>query len=408
MAPPLVVHIIHRLAVGGLENGLVNLINGMPGHAYRHAIICLTDYSAFRTRLQRVDVPVLALHKQPGKDVGVHVRLWRVLKALRPDIVHTRNLPALEYIVTAALAGAPGRVHGEHGRDMYDLDGSNKRYNRLRKVIRPFVHQYTAVSADLALWLTQTTGIPAQQVTHVYNGVDARRFHPRIGPRLPLGPEGFAPANALVIGAVGRMQTVKDQLTLVRAFLHLLTGEPALRQRLRLVIIGDGPLRQEALRLLDAAGAAALAWLPGERADIPDLMRAFDLFVLPSLAEGISNTVLEAMATGLPVVATWVGGNVELVEDRRSGMLVPPANPEAMAVAIASYFMDEEQGSRHGRAGLRKIETQFSLEAMINGYRAVYDAVLQRRRLSNSRPACRVVDPLSLEGEGKTKLPATF
>ncbi|MCI0559310.1 MAG: TIGR03088 family PEP-CTERM/XrtA system glycosyltransferase, partial [Nitrososphaera sp.] len=292
--PPLVMHIIYRLAVGGLENGLVNLINHMPEERYRHAIVCLTDFTDFRNLIRRSDVPVIALHKQAGHDVGIYVRLWAVLRKFRPDIVHTRNLPALEYLILAALAGVPGRIHGEHGRDMYDLDGSNFKYKLLRRTMRLLTHHYTTVSIDLADWLVSSVGVQANRVTQIYNGVDTQRFHPRRGPRHSFGPEGFASQGALVVGTVGRMKAVKDQLTLVRAFLHLLDTEPNAHRHLRLVLVGDGPLREEAQQLLRAAKAEHLAWLPGERSDISEVMRMLDLFVLPSLGEGISNTILEA------------------------------------------------------------------------------------------------------------------
>jgi sugar transferase (PEP-CTERM/EpsH1 system associated) len=378
--PPLVAHIIHRLAVGGLETGLVNLINHMSPARYRHAIVCLTDYTDFRERLHDQHVPVIALHKDAGHDVGVYVRLWRVLRALRPAIVHTRNLSGLEHVVLAAMAGNSRRVHGEHGRDMYDLDGTNAKYNLLRRALKPFVHRYIAVSVDLAEWLVRTVGADCQRVTQIYNGVDLQRFFPRIGPRPLLGPEGFASQETLVVGTVGRMQAVKDQLTLVHAFLHMLATDPEARGYLRLVIIGDGPLREEARQLLRTAGAEALAWLPGERQDCPDLMRALDVFVLPSLREGSSNTILEAMASGLPVVATRVGGNPELVEEGYTGQLVPPADPVALAEAIRAYSCDQDLAVCHGRAGRQRVASQFSMAAMVNNYLAVYDAVLQHTR----------------------------
>lgn len=377
--PPLVVHIIHRLSVGGLENGLVNLINHMPTQRYRHAIICLTEATDFRKRLQRPDVPIIVLHKRPGHEVGAHVRLWRLLQRLRPSIVHTRNLAALEFLIPAALAGVPGRIHGEHGRDIYDLDGSRLKYNLLRKSIRPLVGRYIAVSRDLAYWLIHTVRADPERVSQIYNGVDVERFQPRQGPRPAIGPAGFAPPEALVIGTVGRLEAVKDQLTLVRAFLHLLAAEPAGHQRLRLAIIGDGALRPEAQRLLRDAHAEHLAWLPGERADIPRIMQALDLFVLPSRAEGISNTILEAMASGLPVVATRVGGNSELVIEGDTGMLVPPESPFALASAIRTYLMHPAQATRHGEAGRKRAETHFSIHGMVDGYLAIYDAVLNGR-----------------------------
>jgi sugar transferase (PEP-CTERM/EpsH1 system associated) len=283
----------------------------------------------------------------------------------------------LEYLVLAAMARIPGRVHGEHGRDIYDLDGTSVKYNLLRRAIKPFVRHYIAVSVELAEWLIHMVGVDSRRVTQIYNGVDIQRFTPRVGPRPPLGPEGFASQDTLIMGTVGRMHAVKDQLTLVRAFLHILATVPQARAWLRLVLIGDGPLHQEASQLLRTAGAESLAWLPGERQDSPDLMRALDVFVLPSLREGISNTILEAMASGLPVVATRVGGNPELVEERRTGQLVLPADPVAMAEAICIYGRDRGLAVSHGRAGRQRVENQFSMAAMVNSYLAVYDAVLQ-------------------------------
>ncbi|MGH8064833.1 MAG: TIGR03088 family PEP-CTERM/XrtA system glycosyltransferase [Candidatus Entotheonellia bacterium] len=385
--PPLVVHLIHRLAVGGLENGLVNLINYMPAERYRHAIVCLTDYTDFSNRLQRPDVLVIALHKRSGQDFSVYSRLWRVLRHLRPTILHTRGLAALEYLVLATIAGVPGRIHGEHGRDVYDLDGSKWKYNLLRRVVRPLVHRYIAVSSDLADWLAHTVGVRGDRLTHIYNGVDTQRFHPRPHSRPASGPRGFAPPGTLVVGTVGRMQAVKDQLTLVRAFLQLVDTGPDARRYLRLAMIGDGPLREESQRLLRHAGAESLVWLPGERMDIPEIMRSLDLFVLPSLREGTSNTILEAMASGLPVVATRVGGNPELVEEGETGTLVPSEDPAALAAAIRTYLINRDQLTRHGQAGRQKAEARFSMQAMVDGYLAVYDAVWHDTRRRAHAPS---------------------
>ena len=378
--PPLIVHIIRRLSIGGLENGLVNLINHMDPARYRHAILCLMDYNYFASRIKRDDVELIALNKREGQDLGIHMRLWRVLRNLKPAIVHTRNLPGLEYLLPSALAGVPARIHGEHGRDMVDLDGLKKKYVLLRKLVNPFAHQYIAVSAELANWMIQTVGIHADRLTQIYNGVDLQRFYPRDGSRPSLGPPGFISSENLVVGTVGRMETVKNQLTLVEAFVNLLEREPKARERLRLVIVGDGPLRTEAEKLLRDANADRLAWLPGERNDVPEVMRGLDLFVLPSLREGISNTILEAMASGLPVVATRVGGNSELVEEGKTGMLVPASDPVAMAEAIWKYATISEMSTRHGQAGRKKAETQFSLEKMVLNYLRVYDAVLKGRQ----------------------------
>jgi sugar transferase (PEP-CTERM/EpsH1 system associated) len=379
-SPPLIAHVIQRLAVGGMENGLVNLINHMPEQRYGHAIICLSDSTAFRSRIRSSDVQVIELHKPPGHDPGVYLRLWRSLRELKPDVVHTRNLPALEFQFIAALAGIKARIHSEHGRDVHDLDGRSRKYSALRKAMRPFVQHYAAVSRDLEEWLIGTVGIPRRRVTQIYNGVRADLFQPLRGRRNPIGPEDFMSQDSFVIGTVGRLEIVKDQLTLVRAFIHLLKTDSRMRERLRLVIIGAGSLRQPAFELLRAASAEELAWLPGEREDVPEMMRTFDLFVLPSLREGISNTILEAMASGLPVLATRVGGNPELVLENITGTMVAPSDPFEMAEAINAYYRDPDKAAMQGSEGRRRIESCFSMEAMVAGYLNVYDSVLFGRR----------------------------
>ncbi len=377
---PLIVHIIYRLDVGGLENGLVNLINRIPADRFRHAIICLTDYSEFRQRLQRSDVAVFALNKPLGNSPLTHFKLWRLLRRLRPDIVHTRNLAALEGALPAALAGVRACVHGEHGRDVNDLDGSNRKYQLWRRALTPFVDHFIAVSRDLETYLQQKVAVAPARVTQIYNGVDSGKFHPAQKRRQDLPGAGFGGPGQFVIGTVGRMQEVKDQLTLARAFVLLLQGVPQAKERLRLVMIGDGPLRARAQALLAEAGVAQYAWLPGERDDVAEIMRGLDLFVLPSLAEGISNTILEAMATGLPVVATAVGGNAELIEEGATGTLVAAADAQSMAQSIRAYVDDPQLCKRHGAQARRVIERRFSMEAMVSGYMTVYDKLLAGRQ----------------------------
>ncbi len=373
--PPLVAHVIYRLDIGGLENGLVNLINHIPEDRYRHAVVCLTGYSDFRLRIRRKNVEIIDVGKRAGQDMGMHLRLWRIFRSLKPDIVHTRNLSTLEAAVPAAISGVRVRIHGEHGRDIGDLDGSNKKYQFLRRAYSPFVNHYIALSRDLESYLENKIGVAAGKITQIYNGVDTTKFYPSSAERTDCS---FTKPGQIVIGTVGRMQAVKDQLTLARAFIRLLDIAPQFRAVARLLIVGDGPLRSESLALLESAGCADLAWLPGAREDVPELMRMMNIFVLPSLAEGISNTILEAMSSGLPVIATNVGGNPELVSDS-TGMLIPPGDPEAMARSMLTYLADPGLAARHSAAAKREIEARFSMEAMVGAYMRVYDNQLAIR-----------------------------
>ncbi|MFZ2294209.1 MAG: TIGR03088 family PEP-CTERM/XrtA system glycosyltransferase, partial [Polaromonas sp.] len=305
---PLVLHVMYRFDTGGLENGIVNLINHMPPDAYRHAVLALTEVTEFRQRIQRSDVEFISLRKPPGHGVWQYPKLYKLFRQLRPQIVHSRNLAALEVQAPAWAAGVPVRIHGEHGRDVGDLDGSNLTYQRVRRFYRPFFHHYMALSRDLADYLVDKVHVSPDQITQVYNGVDTDRFSPAPhGPR-PISGCPFNPVQHWLVGTVGRMQTVKDQVMLAHAFVQAIVLAPKLRLHMRLVMVGEGPLRAQAQAVLDAAGLGALAWLPGERSDVADILRGLHVFALPSLAEGISNTILEAMASALPVVATAVGG----------------------------------------------------------------------------------------------------
>jgi len=373
---PLIVHVIFRLDVGGLENGLVNLINRIPQDRYRQAIICLSDFTDFRQRIESANVPVLALHKKKGKDLGVYVRLWRALRRFKPDIVHTRNLGTVDMVFPALLAGVKYRIHGEHGWDMVDLHGRNKKYLRLRRICRPFISRYIAVSSHLASWLIRQVRAAPDKVVNICNGVDAKFFAPSPGPVVRLPDSPLEGPDIVVIGTVGRLVPVKDQLTLVKAFASLIDRAPEHRQRLRLALVGEGPQRGDIQEAVTGLGLDELVWIAGQRRRVDQVLKMFDIFVLPSLNEGISNTILEAMATGLPVIATDVGGNPELVDNGETGFLVPAGDAEAMARAINRYVADPELTSQHGRNGRQKIVRHYSLDVMVDRYLAVYDDVL--------------------------------
>lgn len=373
--PPLIAHVLFRFDVGGLENGVVNLINRIPEDRFRHVVVALKDYTDFRNRLDR-DVEVYALHKKEGKDFGLHVRLFKLFRALQPDIVHTRNLNAVEAQLPAWLAGVKGRVHGEHGWDVHDLDGSSRKYRIWRRMFRPFVQHYVPLSQHLTSYLREEVGVSPERMSCICNGVDTIKFSPPPSGVRTLRKEPWFAADKVVLGTVGRMEEVKDQMTFARAFVAMVKQEPSLEQRVSLVMIGDGRMREAVTAFLREENLSNLAWLPGQRDDTAELLQAMDVFVLPSLAEGISNTILEAMASGRPVIATDVGGNGELVQDGHTGTLVSKADVEGLAEAMRRYVNDAELRSLHGDNGRKRAVSRFSLQGMVDQYLQVYDSVL--------------------------------
>jgi sugar transferase (PEP-CTERM/EpsH1 system associated) len=375
--PPLIVHVVYRFGVGGLENGLVNLINRMSAYRWRHAIVALTDVSTeFAKRITRADVRYVALGRGPGHLVRDYPQLFRLFRDLRPAIVHTRNLAALESVVPAWAAGVPIRIHGEHGWDIQDPAGKSRRYRIVRRLYRPFVTRYVALSRHLEGYLEQQVGVPAGDIAQIYNGVDTERFRPKRGARPAIPGCPFGGPDHWLVGTVGRMERIKDPLNLASAFVRAIEVQPAAAKHLRLVMVGDGALRGAVNAVLDRPGMRDRVWFAGERADVPDMLRGLDCFVLPSLAEGVSNTILEAMATGLPVIATRVGGNGELIESGMTGTLVPPANSDALARAMLDYFNDRVTARRHAKAGQRAVESRFSLSKMVADYTSVYERAL--------------------------------
>ncbi|MFZ6843195.1 TIGR03088 family PEP-CTERM/XrtA system glycosyltransferase [Undibacterium sp. RuTC16W] len=379
---PLVVHLIYRLDFGGLETLLVDCINHMPVKKYRHAVICLTNHSVFSEKITRKNVPIFDLNKPAGLGLGTHITLWKLLRKLRPAILHTYNLSANEYAFTASLAGVPVRIHAEHGRDINDPFGLNRKHNLLRRWMTPFIDQYVAVSQDLYHWLQQSIHVPDKKNLLIHNGVDTQRFSPDndITATTPW------PADCFVIGTVGRAQDIKNQSGLIRAFILLRHALPEYQDKLRLSIIGDGPLLPDLRQQVADAGISEVVWLPGARSDIASIMRGFSLFSLPSLAEGTPVTLLEAMSSGLAVVASRVGGIPEVIQDGIHGAMVTAGDDAAFSKAFASYCQQPALLKQHGAAASQYVRQKFSVTAMVNSYANLYDALCKTKFKESSKP----------------------
>ncbi len=232
------------------------------------------------------------------------------------------------------------------------------------------------MSQHLAEWLTLNVGVPQKKIVQIYNGVDTKKFSPVSGARAVIGGKNFASGDSLVVGTVGRMVAVKHPITLVQAFLYLLDTVEDARRRLRLVMIGDGPLRAEAQAMLASADCLDLVWIPGQRDDMAHVYQGFDVFVMPSLNEGISNTILEAMATGLPTVATDVGGNPELVKPGQTGCLVEVGDYRALANGIRHYLEQPALMAVQGANARAAAESNFSLQSMVRRYLEMYGEII--------------------------------
>jgi sugar transferase (PEP-CTERM/EpsH1 system associated) len=383
---PLIVHLVYRLDMGGLETQMVERINRMPGERYRHAVVTLSGYNpGFAAKISKPGVDLYTLDKQAGLSLQTHARLWRLLRQLRPAVLHSYNLSAMEYAPAALLAGVPVRVNGAHGRDINDPHGTNRKHNALRRLLVPFYDACYANSAAMEVWNREVIRVPPRKSRVLTNGIDAERFRPRAADEA----RQFFDQEAIVIGTVGRLQAVKDHATLLDAFVLLRERRPQLRARLRLAIVGDGPLLVPLRERAAQAGLADLVWLPGARSDVPDLLRSMDVFAMSSLAEGTPGAALEAMACGLPVVGTRVGGIPEVIDNGVSGMLVEPGNAVAMADALEEYLASPALLRSHGVAARERVQRKYSMAAMVACYQELYDTLCERKiKIRRAIPSC--------------------
>lgn len=369
-----VLHVVDTLGVGGTELCLANLVEHTQEQV-AHAVCCVRQGGATAERLTARGIPITVLGKADGNEWRLPLRLARVCREQVPHIVHTRNWGTIDGIIGARLARVPVVIHGEHGRDATDPQGTNKRRNRTRRVLSMAVDRVVTVSDQLRSWLVDDVGIRTSKVRVLHNGVDLQRFgNPT--PRNTLRAQyGFASTD-VVIGTVGRLDPVKNQAALLAATSRMRATHP----HLRCVIVGDGPEAEALRHVTDDNGLHNVVHLMGHRDDVPSMLALLDVFVLPSLAEGLCNTILEAMATRLPVIATRVGGNSELVVDGVTGRLIAASDVDALAQAIAFYAGNEAARAAHGGAGHERVLQEFTLDRMVARYIDLYRSETERKR----------------------------
>jgi glycosyltransferase involved in cell wall biosynthesis len=239
--------------------------------------------------------------------------------------------------------------------------------------------QVLSISDALKRRLAKKIGRLESKIKAVMNGVDLQRFSNHL-PRGKIRNSLGISSHSIVIGTVGRFEPVKDQATFLRAMAILLK---TYSNNIKAILVGDGPLREDLHAVTSKLKINEHVTFLGKRDDIPDLLRVMDIFVLPSISEGISNTILEAMASALPVVATDVGGTPEIVENGVTGLLVPKENPEIMARSLLELIEDQEKRKTMGQQGRKNAEKYFSIERMVDTYESLYISLLRKKSIKN-------------------------
>jgi sugar transferase (PEP-CTERM/EpsH1 system associated) len=344
-----------------MEHGVVKLVNRLDPTRVR-SMICSTQPAGSLKQAVRSAVPVFELNRRHGNDVRLPWQLFQLFRRERPDIVHTHAWGTLlEGVLAARLARVPVVVHGEHGTLQL------RNYQRhLQRWGWSTADHVLSVSSRLAERMTAATGFAAERIRTIRNGVDLTRFG-SVEPARARAALGL-PANAPVVVTVGRLVPVKAHRILLDAVALLRRRHPDVV----LVMAGDGPLRPTLARQVEASALGDTVRFLGEREDVETVLAAGDVFVLSSESEGLSNTILEAMASRLPVVATDVGGADELVRHGETGWLVAPSSATALADALDAVLGDAAARQAMGAAGRRRVESEFSLDGMVRRYEGLY------------------------------------
>ena len=372
-APIRIMHVIDSLGKGGLENGLVNLIERLDSERFEHVVYAIRRLGANADRLRNHDVRVICLGK---KDTGFPLQvgaLTRGIREIRPDVVHCRNWAAVEAVMAVRWVRSCAVVHSEHGLESNANAKEPWRRTCFRRLAYELADRVVSVSFHLRDLHARRTGFAAHKIAVIHNGVDSRNFYPDPEARYRVRQELGISHDEFCIGSVGNLFPVKDHMTLLRAIDRVARVFP----NWRLFVIGEGP----ELSRLEAFASSHPDWqrrvlFLGSSNRVAEMLNAMDVYVLPSISEGISNSLLEAMATGLPVIATATGGNPEVVRDGESGLLFPVGDSGLLAENLLQLRAGRDLRVQLGQRALRRVKEDFSIDSMVRNYAQTYESLV--------------------------------
>lgn len=368
-------HVVNSLNPGGTERLVVDMTTSLLAD-FDVIVLCLDEAGAWAHPVRDRGIPVYGLRRQPGIDLSVAWRLAERLREFRIDIVHAHQSSAWFYSALARLwCRRPRLLFEEHGRFFPEADRPLKRFVN-HFLIRRLTHRCVAVSEDVRRRLVRYEGLKPSDIEVVYNGaltVQPMEAAERQRVRTDLG---FSPDH-FVIGTIGRFDPVKNLPMLVTALAEVMHDS----ERFRAVMVGDGPEFPAIQRQVEASGLIDRIVLTGHRDDARQLVQALDLFVLSSLSEGTSMALLEAVAAGVPVAVTDVGGNGEIVEAEHTGWVIPSGDAKALSAVLGDALAHPEHARRMAEAGRRRFEERFTFQHMMDAYRELYAELSRDERL---------------------------
>lgn len=386
MTPLRIAHVLPSFQMGGQERVALDLARTQRAGGHRVLAFALDagPEGTLAPLFRAADVETATVAKRPGFDPALVLRLAARFAREGLDVVHTHNPLPLTYAAPAGKLARAVVVHTKHGEN---LEVRSRRVV-LRRAMAAFADAFVAVSPTTADAARKTRDVAERKLRVIPNGIDVARFGRRAGERERVRRELGIPDDAWVVGTVGRLASEKNHVLLVRA----LAG--AVGERARLVVVGDGPEAGAIGRAVAEAGAGRFVHLTGARTDVARLLAAFDVFALPSLSEGLPLVVLEAMATGLPVIASAVGGLPDVVADGETGFLVPSGDDRALRERLLALAADPRRARAMGARAQELASARHSLERMSQAYLELYGELLRRTgRLARADAAASLASP---------------
>ena len=346
---------------------LISLVEALPKHEYR-SLICLLKEGWLNDELRRRGFETVVIPQPRTVDVNWLWAVWHMVRDRRVDLMHSHEFAMNTYGSLVSLITGIPQIATVHGKNYY--------YKRwYRRLAYRFVARHgrmVAVSEDCRKFLSDNVGVPPKNILTIYNGIPTEGYEQSSSIRANIRSALGVTTNQPVIGTVGNLYTVKGQTFLLQAMSSVVRHWPDCR----LIIAGRGELESVLKKEAKELGIERNVLFLGYRADIPELLQAMDIFVLPSLSEGLSLSILEAMAAGKPVVATEVGGNPEVIADSKTGYLVPPGNPGALAEKLMALLQNPTLAREIGKCARARAIQHFGLSAMVNGYLMQYAVLL--------------------------------
>lgn len=371
-------HVLYGLGIGGIETLAVKLVNRMDQARFEHMIISLTPMDDLLPEIKPGAARVAFFDKQAGFDPTLYVRITNLLRRARPDVIHTRNWATLlEGLLPAIVARVPARVHSFDGMNADNLGQEPRRRIWAQRILFRRVQKIVARSEAMREAMCEQIGLNPDRVGLIADGIDLERYDRPVDRIEVRRRFGLAPDD-VVVGIVARLDPVKDHRTLFRAIVGAAESIPALK----LMVVGGGPLEETLRQEVAMWPQGHRIVFTGPQLDVPSLYHTMDIYAQPSLYEGISGSILEAMAARLPVISTPVGGTVDLVKQGRTGMVVPVGDDKALAEAIVRLHRDRGLARALAEGGRVLVEEQYSLARVVSLYEGAYLEAAERAGVS--------------------------